>query len=173
MFLCRDRGLWWRPPPPLHQREVARHIPRATHRSGFPNVSLHMLTPLKRASVPSVQSSTTNRVHHCFSQSPQYIFGFSPYVCSGHIERVVRGVELGDNCGGWPGAPRTPPRPAADTLECGHGRRTWTAAVFGLDHCQAFTFDQNPVFKKPDVGTGEALIRAGEQKPSHFPDSLW
>ena len=102
-----------------------------------------------------------------------YIFGFSPYVCSGHIERVVRGVELGDNCGGWPGAPRTPPRPAADTLECGHGRRTWTAAVFGLDHCQAFTFDQNPVFKKPDVGTGEALIRAGEQKPSHFPDSLW
>ena len=109
MFLCRDRGLCLRPPPPLHQREVARHIPRATHRSGFPNVSLHMLTPLKRASVPSVQSSTTNRVHHCFSQSPQYIFGFSPYVCSGHIERVVRGVELGDNCGGWPGAPRTPP----------------------------------------------------------------
>lgn len=32
---------------------------------------------------------------------------------------------------------------------------------------------KTPVFKKPDVGTGEALIRAGEQKPSHFPDSLW
>ena len=25
-----------------------------------------------------------------------------------------------------------------------------------------------PVFKKPNVGTGEVLIRAGEQKPSSF-----
>ena len=149
MFLCRDRGLCWRPPPPLHQREVARHSPRATHRSGFPNVGLHMLTPLKRASVPSVQSSTTNRVHHCFSQSPQYI-----YLVFHHMFALVT---LSAWCAEWswvttvaggPALLEPPPRPAADTLECGHGRRTWTAAVFGLDHCQAFTFDQNPRLQK-------------------------
>ena len=144
----------WRPPPPLDKREVARHSFRATHRSGFPNqpqpshvhFAQKSMGPLCMRSRSQLLTESITVITNYFSkQAPSHGIRwlFTIYVCEVTLGAwcpaprcVTTVVEVA-----VPAAPR-PPRPA-DTLECGHGRpKTWTAAVFGRDHCQAFTFDR-------------------------------
>ena len=140
-----------------------------------------MLTPLKRARV--LFGSTTTRAHHYqadqFIKSP-HIYGFSPYACL---------VTLGAWCparswvttvaGGWAldGA-RVPPRPPADTLECGHGGRgTWMdSSRFWARSLPGFYMNGQPLSSKSPMQAllvSKSPYKAREQKPSRILQILW